>query len=197
MPPKPDLVFHDASNVNETVHTAFHVELSLTKPDKYLSPSHRPSALIIEDWVSDIKDESEAEPTQNAPSFVQPLEHAKTPRPSVKPVEHQVPAESLRQEIPKSRGNRNSKNKKEFFILLTRSKLVRLYAARPVTAAVPQPHVTRPRPTKNVITKSHLPLRWNINRSPSHNPSNFPQKVTTAEVSQGNPQHTLKDKGVI
>nr|GEV60881.1 acyl-ACP thioesterase [Tanacetum cinerariifolium] len=34
MPHKPDLVFHDASNVNETVHTAFNVELSPTKPDK-------------------------------------------------------------------------------------------------------------------------------------------------------------------
>nr|GFC15032.1 hypothetical protein [Tanacetum cinerariifolium] len=36
MPPKPDLVFHDVPNVNETVHTAFNVELSLTKPDKDL-----------------------------------------------------------------------------------------------------------------------------------------------------------------
>nr|GFC70061.1 hypothetical protein [Tanacetum cinerariifolium] len=49
MPPKPDLVFHDALNVNETVHTAFNVELSPTKPDKDLSHSHRPSAPIIED----------------------------------------------------------------------------------------------------------------------------------------------------
>nr|GEY88579.1 retrovirus-related Pol polyprotein from transposon TNT 1-94 [Tanacetum cinerariifolium] len=30
MPPKPDLVFHDAPNVNETSHTAFNVELSPT-----------------------------------------------------------------------------------------------------------------------------------------------------------------------
>nr|GFB89551.1 hypothetical protein [Tanacetum cinerariifolium] len=53
MPPKPNLVFHNAPNVNETVHTAFNVELSLTKPDKDLSHTHRPSAPIIEDWVSD------------------------------------------------------------------------------------------------------------------------------------------------
>nr|GEV79777.1 putative ribonuclease H-like domain-containing protein [Tanacetum cinerariifolium] len=37
IPPKPDLVFHDALNVNETDHTAFKVELSPTKPDKDLS----------------------------------------------------------------------------------------------------------------------------------------------------------------
>nr|GEV42472.1 UBN2 domain-containing protein [Tanacetum cinerariifolium] len=70
MPPKPDLVFHDAPNVHETVHTAFNVELSLTKPDIDLSHTHRPSALIIEDWVFDSEDDSEAELTQNAPSFV-------------------------------------------------------------------------------------------------------------------------------
>nr|GEV16183.1 hypothetical protein [Tanacetum cinerariifolium] len=63
MPHKPDLVFHDALTVNETAHTAFNVELSLTKPDKDLSHTHRPSAPIIEDWVSDLEDNSEAEPT--------------------------------------------------------------------------------------------------------------------------------------
>nr|GFD30967.1 hypothetical protein [Tanacetum cinerariifolium] len=69
-PPKPNLVFHDAPTVNETVHTALNVKLSPTKPDKDLS--HRPLTPIIEDWVSDSEDDSEAEPTQNAPSFVQP-----------------------------------------------------------------------------------------------------------------------------
>nr|GEV25245.1 hypothetical protein [Tanacetum cinerariifolium] len=70
MPSKPDLVFHDASNVNETVHTAFNVELSHTKPDTDLSHTHRPSAPIIEDWVFDSEDDSEAELSQNALSFV-------------------------------------------------------------------------------------------------------------------------------
>nr|GEV49168.1 ribonuclease H-like domain-containing protein [Tanacetum cinerariifolium] len=36
IPPKPDLVFHTTPNVNATVHTAFNVELSLTKPDNDL-----------------------------------------------------------------------------------------------------------------------------------------------------------------
>nr|GEZ46133.1 hypothetical protein [Tanacetum cinerariifolium] len=49
MPPKPDLVFHSAPNDNETVNTAFNVELSLTKPDKDLSLTPRPLAPIIED----------------------------------------------------------------------------------------------------------------------------------------------------
>nr|GEX47256.1 hypothetical protein [Tanacetum cinerariifolium] len=61
MPPKPDLVFHDAPNVNDTVHTAFNVELNPTKSDKDLSHTHRPSALIIEEFISDSEDDSEAE----------------------------------------------------------------------------------------------------------------------------------------
>nr|GEY07406.1 hypothetical protein [Tanacetum cinerariifolium] len=49
MPPKPDLVFNNAPNDVETVHTAFNVMLSPTKPDNDLSHTHRPSAPIIED----------------------------------------------------------------------------------------------------------------------------------------------------
>nr|GEW92463.1 hypothetical protein [Tanacetum cinerariifolium] len=56
---------------------------------------------------SDVKDEYEGKPmlTQQAPSFVQTSEPIKTPRPSVKPVEHPIPAENLRKDNPKSRGN--------------------------------------------------------------------------------------------
>nr|GFC96593.1 hypothetical protein [Tanacetum cinerariifolium] len=155
MPPKPDLVYHDAPTVNETVHATFN----------------------------------------NNPSFVQPTEQVKTPRPSVKPVEHPIPADHLRKDFPKSKGYRNSRNRKACFVcksltylikdcnyyekkmvqtparnhaqrgnhqhyatmthsnpqrhvvliaILTRSKLVPLTAARPVTTVVPQPHVTRP-----------------------------------------------------
>nr|GEX49684.1 ribonuclease H-like domain-containing protein [Tanacetum cinerariifolium] len=72
MPPKPDLVFHNAPNINETIHNAFNVELSPTKPVNDLSHTHRPSAPIIEDWVSDSDDKSETKISQNVPSFVQP-----------------------------------------------------------------------------------------------------------------------------
>nr|GEX98242.1 hypothetical protein [Tanacetum cinerariifolium] len=62
MPPKSNLVFHDALTVNETVPTAFNVDPSMTKPTHDLSLSNRPSAPIIEDWVSDSEDDSEGEP---------------------------------------------------------------------------------------------------------------------------------------
>nr|GEZ71332.1 hypothetical protein [Tanacetum cinerariifolium] len=66
------------------------IKPSTTKPTKEMSQSDRPSAPIIEDWVSDSEDESEGKPmpTQKAPSFVQTSRHVKPPRTSVKPVEH-------------------------------------------------------------------------------------------------------------
>nr|GEY88642.1 ribonuclease H-like domain-containing protein [Tanacetum cinerariifolium] len=235
MPPKPDLVFHDAPTINETVLTAFN--------------------------VSNSEDESEGEhmSTQKAPSFVQTTKHVKTPRPSVKIVEHPILADNLRKNIPKSRGHRNNRNRKACFVcksfthlikdcnyyekkmvqkpvrnyatrgnhqhyarithpnpqrhvvptaVLTRSRLVPLPAARPVNTAVPQTKVHHQRPTKQSIHKTHSPLRRPINHIPSPPASNFHQKVTTAKASQvntvqgvkgnwGNPQHALKDKGVI
>nr|GFA78645.1 ribonuclease H-like domain-containing protein [Tanacetum cinerariifolium] len=82
-------------------------------------------------------------------------------------------------------------------IVLTKSKPVPITTARPVTTAVPQPHVTRPRPAKTVVTNPHSPPRRNINRRPSPKPSNFLLKVTIVKAPKGNPQHALKDKGVI
>nr|GEV02439.1 copia protein [Tanacetum cinerariifolium] len=200
MPPKPNLVFHDAPNVNETIHTSFNVKLSPTKPEKDLS--------IIEDWVSNSEDESEADPSQNDPSFVQPAEQVKTPRPSIKPDEHSILAVNQKTDIPNPKSHGNSKNRKACFVLLTKSKLVPLTAVRLVTTDVPHNNVTRPRPAKTIVTNPYSPPRRNINRRPSPKPSNFPLNVTTVKASKfnavkgvqgnwGNPQHALKDKGVI
>nr|GEY33133.1 putative ribonuclease H-like domain-containing protein [Tanacetum cinerariifolium] len=163
MPPKPDLVFNDAPNVNETVHTSFNVELSPTKFDKDLSHTHRPSAPIIKDWVSNSEDDSKAEIQHNAPSFVQPNEqqYARMTLPNLQ--RHVVPT-----------------------AVLTKSNLVPITAARPVTADVPKPHVTRPRPSKTIVTKPHSPPRRHIHRSPSLKASNFPLKVTAAKASKVN-----------
>nr|GEV88838.1 hypothetical protein [Tanacetum cinerariifolium] len=270
MPPKPDLVFHDVPNVNETAPIAFNVELSFTKPDKDLSHTHKPSAPIIEDWVFDSEDDSEAKIPQNTRSFVHPTKQVKHPRPSVKPVENSLPAANLKTTIPKPKPHGTSRNRKACFVckslthlikdcdyyekkmaqtparnhaqrgnhqqyasmtllnpqrhvvltaVLTKSKLVPLTAARPVTTIVSQTHVTRPRQAKPVVTKPHSPPRRHINRRPSSKPSNFPLKVTTVKAptvnavkgvqgnwiwkpkclifDHGNPHHASKDKGVI
>nr|GFA60567.1 ribonuclease H-like domain-containing protein [Tanacetum cinerariifolium] len=59
MPPKPNLVFNTAPTAVETDHLAFNVQLSPTKPVQDLSHTTRPSAPIIEDWLSDSETESE------------------------------------------------------------------------------------------------------------------------------------------
>nr|GEY21506.1 putative ribonuclease H-like domain-containing protein [Tanacetum cinerariifolium] len=181
MPPKPDLVFHDAHTASESVQNVFNVEPSTTKPTKELSQSNRPSAPIIKDWVSDSEDESEGDPmpTQKAP-------------------------------------------------ILTRSRLVPLNAARPVTTAAPQTNVKHQRPVKHVVNKPHSPMRRPIKHRAAPTHSNFYQKVTTVKTKkvnavkgtkgnwiqvshgfgpqktlsflfdvQGNPHQALKDKGVI
>nr|GEV64550.1 ribonuclease H-like domain-containing protein [Tanacetum cinerariifolium] len=221
MPPKLDLVFHDAPNVNETVHTAFNVKLSPTKPDKALSHTHRPSTHIIEDWISDSEDDSEPEIPQNAPTAT-----------------HKTA-------IPKPKSQGNSRNKKECFVckslthlikdcdfyekkmaktparnhaergnhqhyanmtlpnpqrhmvttaVLTKFKLVPITATRPVTAAVPKPHVTSPKPAKTIVTKPHSPPRRPINRSSSPKAFNFPPKVIVVKVSQVNAVKDVQGK---
>nr|GEW37105.1 retrovirus-related Pol polyprotein from transposon TNT 1-94 [Tanacetum cinerariifolium] len=70
MPPKPDLVFHTAPITVETDHSAFTIQLSPSKPAQDLSHTDRPSAPIIEDWVSDSEDESETTAPQNISAIV-------------------------------------------------------------------------------------------------------------------------------
>nr|GEW47608.1 ribonuclease H-like domain-containing protein [Tanacetum cinerariifolium] len=90
MPPKPDLAFNDAPTASESIANVVNVESSSNKPSNDMSKTLRPDAPIIEDWTSDSKDETEIEsmPIQKEPSFVSTFEHVKTPRESVKKVEH-------------------------------------------------------------------------------------------------------------
>nr|GFA30183.1 hypothetical protein [Tanacetum cinerariifolium] len=125
MPPKPNLVFHDVPNVHKTVHTTFNVEISPPKIDTYLSYTNRPSAPIIEDRVSDSKDDYEDELTQNTPSFVPPNEQVKNPRPSIKPVETSIPADNYKIAIPKPKTHRNSRNRKACFVCKSLTHLIK------------------------------------------------------------------------
>nr|GEY69841.1 hypothetical protein [Tanacetum cinerariifolium] len=72
MPPKPNLVFNTTPTVVEIDHSAFNVQLSPTKLEQDLSHTNRPTASIIEDWVSDSEDESETKAPQIVTSFVYP-----------------------------------------------------------------------------------------------------------------------------
>nr|GEV06242.1 putative ribonuclease H-like domain-containing protein [Tanacetum cinerariifolium] len=90
--------------------------------------------------------------------------------------------------------------------ILTQSKLVPITTVRPVTTVVPKTSVTRPRQAKTVVTKTNSPPRRLINRCsvkigmktkmPNFRPC-FLQHKCINDPKKGNPQHALKDKGVI
>nr|GEV29855.1 ribonuclease H-like domain-containing protein [Tanacetum cinerariifolium] len=126
MPPKHDLVFNDAHNASKTVPNIVNVELSTDKPSKDMSKTLRPDAPIIKDWTSDSEDEYEIEcvPKQKEPSFVLIFEHVKTLRAFVKPVEDTKQVENLRIDNQKSRGHKNSWNRKACFAYKSLNHLI-------------------------------------------------------------------------
>nr|GEW79864.1 putative ribonuclease H-like domain-containing protein [Tanacetum cinerariifolium] len=172
MPPKPDLVFNTSPTTVETDHLAFNVQLSPTKPEQDLSYATRPIEPIIKDWVSNSKDESENKAPQFVPSFVQSSEQVKSPRHSVQPIKTSIPAAT---HAPTSLKSTSSGKRIEKLALGNPKQYAQL------THTTPQKHMT---PTV-VLTQS----------KPMFNTAVRPALVVSA--AQGNPQHALKDKGVI
>nr|GFA85171.1 hypothetical protein [Tanacetum cinerariifolium] len=122
MPPKPDLVFHTPP-FNENEHLAFNVHLSLTKPEQDISS--RPSSLIIEDWVSDSKEDDMPQVPKDVPSFAQSLELVKSPRHSgllSQPPMSVAPPVPLSTNSP-SKGSR--KTKKTCFVCKSETYLIK------------------------------------------------------------------------
>nr|GEZ47522.1 hypothetical protein [Tanacetum cinerariifolium] len=141
------------------------------------------------DWVSNSEDESETKIPQNVPSFVQPTKQEKSPRLFDQHIETSIPSANPKTAIPKPTSNGIRKNKKACFVckildhlikdcdyhekhvvpttVVTKSTLVPINAAGPLTAVVLKPYVTRPRPAKPIVTKPHSPPRRHINHSPS------------------------------
>nr|GEX53876.1 ribonuclease H-like domain-containing protein [Tanacetum cinerariifolium] len=180
MPPKPDLVFNNAPNNVKTDHLTFNVKLTPTKPDQDLSHTHRPSAPIIDDWVSDFEDESETTTTQNVPSFVQSTEQ-KMAQPTTR--------NHAQRGNHKHYARMSLSNPQRHVVLtavLTQSKPVPITAVRPVTTSVPKTSVTRPSQAKIVFTRTNSPPRRHINRSPSPKANNFTLKVTAVKAPMFN-----------
>nr|GEX12670.1 putative reverse transcriptase domain-containing protein [Tanacetum cinerariifolium] len=170
MPPKPDLVFNTAPTVVEIDHSTFTIKLSPTKPEQSLSYTNRPTAPIIEDWVSDSEDESETKAQQtHAKKMAQPTTRNHAHRGTHKhyaQMTHHNPQKPI---VPAA--------------VLTQSKLVFITAVIPVSAAVPQIKVTRPRHFQQIVTKTNSPVRRHITRSPSPKTSNSPLRVTAVKTS--------------
>nr|GEY21363.1 hypothetical protein [Tanacetum cinerariifolium] len=170
MPPKPDLVFHNAPNNVETVHTAFNVKLSLTKPDQDFSPTNRPLAPIIEDWVSDSEDDSETKPSQNVLSFVQPNKQVKSPRPFVQYVKTSILTANPKTAIPKPTSNGTHRNRKACFVCKSLDHLIKVcnYHEKKLAQTTARNHAPRghhnhyasmplPNPQRHVVPTAVVP----------------------------------------
>nr|GEX64568.1 hypothetical protein [Tanacetum cinerariifolium] len=178
MPPKPDLVFHTALS-DETEHLAFNAP-------------------------------------KDVPSFAQLSEPVKSPRHPGQPLQATIPAVATvptdfhtiklahktyaSRDTHKSYASLNhfkSYTHMVFTAALPQPKSVLHTAARPVSAALPNLSVPRPRHAYRVVTKSNSPSRRHLPHSPSSKTSNSPPRVTAAKAPVGNPQQALRDKGVI
>nr|GFA01867.1 hypothetical protein [Tanacetum cinerariifolium] len=155
MPLKLDLVFYTAPIAVETDHLGFNVQLSPAKPAEDLSHTNRPSAPIIEEWVSDSEDDSKTTALQIAHSSIQSTKQVTPPRHYVQPVEVPIPVATPKLTSPKTSSSDKRKNRKTCFVcrsvdhlikdLLPKSKPVSVTAVRPICADVPKIMMTRPR----------------------------------------------------
>nr|GEX22125.1 hypothetical protein [Tanacetum cinerariifolium] len=76
--------------------------------------------------------------------------------------------------------------------VLTKSRLVLLTAARPVTSDVPPTNVKHQRLAKHVVNQPHSPIRRPINNRTTPKYSPFHQKVTTVKANQVNAVQDVK-----
>nr|GEV29781.1 hypothetical protein [Tanacetum cinerariifolium] len=155
----------------------------------------RPSAPIIEDWISDSEEESKTKAPQFVPSFAQSSEHVKTPRHSVQQIESTIPAATHVPTSPKSNSIGQKRNRKACFVCKSVDHLVKDYDYHTKKMAQPTPRnydnrgphkhyalLTHSKPQKHKVSTAVL-----TQSKPISNPA----------VRPGNPQQVLKDKGVI
>nr|GEY74098.1 hypothetical protein [Tanacetum cinerariifolium] len=225
MPPKPNLVFHTARTTVETDHFAFNVLLSpeqdlshttrLIVPiiEDWVSDSENESKTKAPQFVPSFAQSSAH--VKSLGQSVQPIETtilAATLVPAspksnssgkrrnrkayfvYKSVDHLIKDCDLHTKIMAQPIHRNYAH--------------RGHHKQPVSAAMPKINVTRPTHAHPTVTKSKSPIKRHITRSPSPKISNSPPRVTAVKAhvvsaaqgkqgKWGNPQHALKDKGVI
>nr|GEW90020.1 putative ribonuclease H-like domain-containing protein [Tanacetum cinerariifolium] len=166
----------------------YHV--SPAKPTQAMSHTTESMAHIIEDWVSDSKDESKP----NNPQSTKP-----TPR-------NYVHRGIDKQHVTFS--YKYPQKHKVHAVVLPKSKPVSVTAVRPVSAAVPKIMKSRPNYANTINTKSKSTTRRHKTRGRFSKTSNSSSRVTVAKAQVvsahkgkkgkwGNPQYALKDKGVI
>nr|GEX27140.1 ribonuclease H-like domain-containing protein [Tanacetum cinerariifolium] len=210
---------------DENEHIAFNVQLSPTKPEQDLSSI--PSAPIIEDWVSDSEEDEIPQVSKDVPSFAQSPELVKSPRHSGQlyhllegtyPDNHlQTPVIPLLEllllrylQLVLLRANTAD---------VPKPHVTRLRPAKPI---VTKPHSPPRRHTNRSPSPkaSNFPLKITTVKAPmvnaakgvqgkwewkpkcpilDHASCNTSASMTLKrfDYNDGNPEHALKDKGVI
>nr|GEW30857.1 hypothetical protein [Tanacetum cinerariifolium] len=161
MPPKPDLVFHTAPIAVESDHFAFTVKLSPFEPTQDLSHTNRPSAPIIEEWVSDSEDDSKTTALQIAHSYVQSTKQVTPPRHSVQPVEAPILTATPKPRSSKSNRSGKRKNRKTCFVCRSVDHVIKdcNFHAKPQTQPTPRNYVHRGTHKQNAsFTHHHLQM---------------------------------------
>nr|GEV65469.1 hypothetical protein [Tanacetum cinerariifolium] len=114
------------SNLYDRFQPSGAYHLSPTKPEQNLSHTSRPSAPIIEDWVSYSDEEFKPkDPQQYVLSFAQSFKHVKTPRHSVQPIETTIPAATPVPASPKSNSSGQRRNRKACFVCKSVDHLIK------------------------------------------------------------------------
>nr|GEU31171.1 ribonuclease H-like domain-containing protein [Tanacetum cinerariifolium] len=160
------------------------LKLSPTKPEQDFSHTNRPTAPIIEDWVSNFEVESETKAPQIVSSFVQSTKQVKSLRPSDQHAETSIPTTTPKPTSPKPASNGKRRNRKACFVckILTQSKPVSITAVRPVSTVVRKIKVTRPKQVRPIVTKPKSPIRRYITRNPSPKTNNSPPRVSVVKA---------------
>nr|GEU59147.1 hypothetical protein [Tanacetum cinerariifolium] len=210
------LVYKQNESVFEENIKMLNIEVIPTKTEQDLSTSPKPSAPIIEDWISDSEEDSQSQAPKATILAVTPvIVSSKTLRRGTrrnkkacfvcKSVDHLIKdydfhSRNLAQRTYVSRDTRKqyaslSPSRSHTHMVptavLPQSKSVLNTAVRPVSAALPNLPLTRPRHAYRVVTKSNSPIRRHLPGSPSSKHNTSPPRVTAAkalEVSaaQGN-----------
>ncbi|GKD83997.1 hypothetical protein Tco_1350836, partial [Tanacetum coccineum] len=162
MPPKPILSFSGLEEfvnepiVSEPTGKKPVVETSEAKASKEKTKAvwKNNGASIIEDWVSDIKEE-------DVPQDKNEKKTVKSSFAKIEFVKSKEQVKSLRK-------------------IIVKQGKVSLTTARPVNIAQPKTTVNSARPMENVFNKAHSTVRRAINNKTKTKNSNFNQKVNTA-----------------
>nr|GEU87976.1 hypothetical protein [Tanacetum cinerariifolium] len=211
MPRKPDLVFHNAPSA-ETDHLAFNVQTqapqvvsSFAQSSEHVkSPRHPDQPLkttipVVTPVPVSSKTQSSGTRRHKKACFIcKSMDHL------IKDCDFHTRKLAQRSYAPKGTHKQyaplshyQSYTHMVPTAVLTQSKSVFNTVVRPVSAALPNLLMTRPRHAYHVVTKSKSPIRRHTPRSPSSKTSKSPPRVTAVKAPLGNPQQALKDNGVI